>query len=133
MAKIEGEIVIGRPEDVVFDMVADQRNEPTCNTAMTHSEKLTAGPSGVGTQFRAITASRRRPVDMLIGVPDVSVLTDEVDRGFREFASTNPRSQGSREARATPACTDREAFERHVTSVTARPLTCGSICRDDGI
>ena len=29
MAKIEGEIVIGRPVDVVFDMVADQRNEPT--------------------------------------------------------------------------------------------------------
>jgi RecB family exonuclease len=41
MAKIEGEIVIGRPEDVVFDMVADQRNEPTYNPAMTRSEKLT--------------------------------------------------------------------------------------------
>jgi hypothetical protein len=28
MARIEGEIVIGRPMDVVFDYVADQRNEP---------------------------------------------------------------------------------------------------------
>ena len=39
MAKIEGEIVIGRPVDVVFDMVADQRNEPTYNPAMTHARR----------------------------------------------------------------------------------------------
>jgi hypothetical protein len=28
MTRIEGEIVIGRPVDVVFDNVADQRSEP---------------------------------------------------------------------------------------------------------
>jgi hypothetical protein len=28
MAKIEGEIIIGRPTAEVFDYVADQRNEP---------------------------------------------------------------------------------------------------------
>jgi hypothetical protein len=31
MAGIEGEIVIGRPVDVVFDYVADQRNEQQYN------------------------------------------------------------------------------------------------------
>jgi hypothetical protein len=31
MARIEGEIFIGRPMDVVFDYVADQSNEPRYN------------------------------------------------------------------------------------------------------
>jgi hypothetical protein len=31
MARIEGEIVIGRPAGVVFDYVADQTNEPQYN------------------------------------------------------------------------------------------------------
>ena len=66
MAKIEGELVIRRLVDVVFDMVADQRNEPAYNPKMTSSEKLTAGPIGVGTRFRATVATGRRPVDMLI-------------------------------------------------------------------
>jgi hypothetical protein len=43
-----------------------------------------------------------------------ATLINEVDRGFREFASMNPRWQRSREARATPDRTDREAFDRHV-------------------
>ena len=66
MAKIEGAIVICRPVDVVFDTVADQRNEPRYNPAMSRSEKITDGPIGVGTRFRATTAGRRRPLDMLI-------------------------------------------------------------------
>lgn len=55
-------------------------------------------------------------------VPDVSMLTDEVDRGFREFASMNPRSKRCREARATrphrpgglrgPACALRTGLDR---------------------
>jgi len=52
--------------DVVFDMVADQRNEPSYNPVMTYSEKLTDGPIDVGTQFRATTTVRARPVQMLI-------------------------------------------------------------------
>lgn len=66
MAKIEDELLIHRPVDVVFDMVADQRSEPAYNPKMINSEKLTAGPIGVGTRFRATTAAGRRPVDMLI-------------------------------------------------------------------
>lgn len=46
MARVQGEIVIERPVEVVFDCVADQRNEPTYNPRMLRSEKLTDGPGG---------------------------------------------------------------------------------------
>jgi len=48
MARIEGEILIGRPVDVVFDYVADQSNEPEYNPQMVRAEKITAGPAGKG-------------------------------------------------------------------------------------
>jgi carbon monoxide dehydrogenase subunit G len=66
MARIEGEIVINRPVDEVFDFVADERNEPRYNPRMLSSEKLSPGPIGPGTRFRAEFASRRRPVAMTI-------------------------------------------------------------------
>jgi len=53
MAKIDGEILIGRPAEEVFDFVADSRNEPSFNPAMTGVELLTPLPIGVGTRFRA--------------------------------------------------------------------------------
>ena len=53
MARIEGEILIGRPVDAVFDFVADTRNEPSFNPAMAGVELLTPLPIGVGTRFRA--------------------------------------------------------------------------------
>lgn len=34
MARIEGDTVIGGPVEVVFDFVADERNEPTDNPHM---------------------------------------------------------------------------------------------------
>jgi hypothetical protein len=66
MARIEGEIVIGRPVDVVFDYVADQSNEPHYNPQMVRAEKITAGPVGKGTRFRSAVASRGRTAEMLI-------------------------------------------------------------------
>jgi uncharacterized protein YndB with AHSA1/START domain len=53
MAKIEGEILIGRPVEEVFDFVADTRNEPSFNPAMADAELLTALPIRQGTRFRA--------------------------------------------------------------------------------
>lgn len=44
MARIEGEIRIGRPVEVVFDHVADQTNEPLYNPHMVRAEKITPGP-----------------------------------------------------------------------------------------
>ena len=40
MARIEGEIVIDRPGDVVFDYVADQSNEPRYNPHVVRAEKI---------------------------------------------------------------------------------------------
>jgi Polyketide cyclase / dehydrase and lipid transport len=53
MVKIDGEILIGRPVEDVFDFVADSRNEPSFNPSMTGVELLTPLPIGVGTRFRA--------------------------------------------------------------------------------
>jgi Polyketide cyclase / dehydrase and lipid transport len=53
MARIEGEILINRPVEEVFDYVADSRNEPSFNPAMADVELLTPLPIGRGTRFRA--------------------------------------------------------------------------------
>jgi uncharacterized protein YndB with AHSA1/START domain len=66
MVRIDGDIVIGRPVDVVFDYVADQRNEPRYNPHMVRAEKITAGPVGLGTRFRSAVASMGRTAEMLI-------------------------------------------------------------------
>ncbi len=66
MARIEGEILINRPVDVVFDFVADERNEPRFNPQMRRVEQISAGPIGLGTQFRAETVSGGRTVEMVI-------------------------------------------------------------------
>lgn len=65
MARVEGEIVIGRPVEEVFDFVADERNEPRYNPRMVTAEKITPGAIGVGTRFQA-RMQGRRPVDMTI-------------------------------------------------------------------
>jgi uncharacterized protein YndB with AHSA1/START domain len=66
MVHIEGEIVIDRPVEEVFDFVADERNEPRYNPRMRRVEKLSTGPIGVGTRFRAETTSTGRIVPMVI-------------------------------------------------------------------
>lgn len=63
---IEGGILIHRPIDDVFDCVADERNEPRFNPKMTNVEKLTDGPIGAETLFRATTKSMGRGLDMTI-------------------------------------------------------------------
>jgi hypothetical protein len=70
MARVTGEILINRPVALVFDYVADQRNEPIYNPRMLRSEKITDGPIGVGTRFRATTRSGRRVVEMLIEITE---------------------------------------------------------------
>jgi hypothetical protein len=66
MARIEGDIVISRPVDVVFDYVADQTNEPQYNPGMVRAEKVTAEPIGRGTRFRSVVRSAGRTAEMLI-------------------------------------------------------------------
>ncbi len=65
-APIEGEIVIRRPVEEVFDVVADERNEPRYNPRLLWVEKISSGPIGRGTRFRAATKTMGRPVEMTI-------------------------------------------------------------------
>jgi len=44
MIHIEGEIVINRPVEEVFDVVSDERNEPRYNPRLLWVEKISSGP-----------------------------------------------------------------------------------------
>ena len=64
MARIDGEIVINRPVEEVFDFAADERNEPRYNPRMVSSELLSPGPVGLGSRFRAVMGSWPRRTTM---------------------------------------------------------------------
>jgi hypothetical protein len=64
MARIQGEIMIHRPVEEVFDFVADERNEPRYNPGMVRAELLTPEPVGLGSRFRAEMRTWPRPVVM---------------------------------------------------------------------
>jgi hypothetical protein len=64
VSRVEGEIVIERPVEEVFDFVADERNEPRFNPQMTRAEKLSSGPIGAGTRFRAEMVRMGRTAEM---------------------------------------------------------------------
>jgi Polyketide cyclase / dehydrase and lipid transport len=68
MLRIEGEIVIDRPVDEVFDFVADARNEPLYNPRMLRADKLSPGPVGLGSQFRDEIKSMGRPAEITIEI-----------------------------------------------------------------
>ena len=53
LAVIENTVEIARTPEAVFDYLADQGNEIRWNPDCVSMEKLTAGPVGVGTRFRA--------------------------------------------------------------------------------
>ena len=53
MPHIDGEIIIAAPVDRVFDMVADERNEPRYNPRIVRAEKTSPGPVGRGARFTA--------------------------------------------------------------------------------
>jgi uncharacterized membrane protein len=63
---IEGDIIIKRPVEEVFDFCADERNEPRYNPQMTHAELTSSGPIGLGSQFRAETMTIGRKMAMTI-------------------------------------------------------------------
>lgn len=53
MTHISGEVTIDAPVEEVFDLVADERNEPSYNPRIVRAEKLSEGPVGSGSRFRA--------------------------------------------------------------------------------
>ena len=66
MARIAGQLVIHRPVHEVFDFVADERNEPRYNPRICRAEKLSPGPIGPGTRFRAKAVTLGRTTGMTI-------------------------------------------------------------------
>lgn len=66
MAHVSGEIVIERPPGIVFDVVADQRNEPRYNPALLETRLLDEGPIGVGSRFRAVHAAGGGSMEMTV-------------------------------------------------------------------
>jgi hypothetical protein len=64
VGRITGQIRIAAPVERVFDRVADSRNEPSFNPAMTDVELLTSPPIGAGTRFRARMGRAR--MEMLV-------------------------------------------------------------------
>ncbi|HEX6663064.1 MAG TPA: SRPBCC family protein [Gaiellaceae bacterium] len=66
MARIEGEILICRPVEEVFDFVADERNEPRYNPRMISVELTSAEPIGLGSRFRAELRTGRWRMPMTI-------------------------------------------------------------------
>ena len=53
MPHIAGEIMIDAPVGEVFDLVADERNEPKYNPRIVRVRKVTEGPVGPGARFVA--------------------------------------------------------------------------------
>jgi carbon monoxide dehydrogenase subunit G len=68
MARVHGNIDINRPIDEVFDVVTDQTNEPRYNPAMTAAHRLTGGPIGAGTRYRATVLTRGKPHEVEIEI-----------------------------------------------------------------
>jgi hypothetical protein len=66
MAAIAGEIYIERPPEVVFDVVADERNEPRYNPKMTAVSLLSDPQIGHGSRFAATMTSRMRTFTMMM-------------------------------------------------------------------
>lgn len=68
MPKVTGDIVIDRPVEEVFDFAVDARNEPLYNPDLLRSEKLTDGPVGAGTRFRASHRQGHGTVEMAVEI-----------------------------------------------------------------
>ena len=66
MAQIEGEIMIERPVEEVFDFVADERHEPRFNPRMVHADVISGGPIGLGTRFRTELQTMGRTMPMIV-------------------------------------------------------------------
>ena len=70
MATVEGEIYIDRPPEVVFDVVADERNEPLYNPKMSAVSLLSDAQIDSGSRFAATMKSRMRTFSMMIEFTD---------------------------------------------------------------
>jgi uncharacterized protein YndB with AHSA1/START domain len=68
MAHIRGEVTIDAPVEEVFDLVADERNEPRYNPRIVRAEKVSDGPVGAGARFVAEPRSMGSKGEMTLEV-----------------------------------------------------------------
>ena len=66
MVRLQGSLDVGRPPDIVFDTVADERN--VYDPSVLHADKLTKGPLGVGTRFWSVVRGWRAPVETIVTI-----------------------------------------------------------------
>lgn len=104
MAQIEGEIVINRTAEEVFDFVSDQCNEPLYNPEMLSVEKVGEGPAGEGTRYSILMRQGKRELPMTLE--------------FTEF--DRPSRLGSRATMAGMTTEGRLTFEPLGTSTVMR-------------
>jgi uncharacterized protein YndB with AHSA1/START domain len=64
MTRIAGEVTIAAPVEEVFDLVADERNEPRYNPRITSVRKLGPEPVGPGARFVAEPSGTGRRGEM---------------------------------------------------------------------
>ena len=70
MARVEGEIIINRPVEEVFEFVADEPNEPRYNPRMVRAEKISEGRIGPGTRFHTELKTAGRTMPMVVEFTD---------------------------------------------------------------
>jgi hypothetical protein len=63
---IGGEVLIFRPREAVFDVVADERHEPAFNPRMAHVELISGEPLGTGSRVSATASWSGRATGMTI-------------------------------------------------------------------
>jgi uncharacterized protein YndB with AHSA1/START domain len=70
MARISGEITIEAPVEEVFDMVADERNEPRYNPRIVRAEEVSEGAVAAGARFIARPRSMGAGGEMTLEIHD---------------------------------------------------------------
>ena len=68
MTRIAGEVTIATPVEEVFDLVADERNEPRYNPRITSVRKLGPEPVGPGARFVAEPSGTGRRGEMTLTI-----------------------------------------------------------------
>jgi hypothetical protein len=70
MTHIAGDVTITAPVDEVFDLVADERNEPRYNPRIVRAEKVSEGPISAGARFVAEPKSMGAKGEMTLTILD---------------------------------------------------------------
>lgn len=65
MIRIDREIVVARPPDVVFDYLADVRRFPQWQPAIERAEQLTPGPLAAKTRLKLVVRGPTGPTEVL--------------------------------------------------------------------